>query len=338
VRPLFLLSLPRTGSTLVQRVLGAHEEVATVSEPWLLLPQFYAARTAAAVRAEYSHEMGAEALRDFWATLPGGRDEYLAAVRELALTLYRSAGGEGRRYFLDKTPRYHAVARDVIDLFDDAKIVFLWRHPLAVMSSLLDTYRLGRFEPYNFAFDLFDGVENLTAAARHAGVRAHQVRYEDLVAGGDSEWRKLFEYLELEFDPGLLTSFPSTQLHGRYGDQRHSQGIDGGSLEGWRAHASSRVGNAWCRRYVRWIGQERLAAMGYDQDAILYELAQVPVTSSGLADAGSLTVSRAAHMRRRRALRVPESPRPIGPNFTDGATGIRRLAQLADRHIRHRDP
>src|SRR5262249_20278294 len=36
--PILLLSLPRSGSTLVQRVLAAHPGVATASEPWLLLP------------------------------------------------------------------------------------------------------------------------------------------------------------------------------------------------------------------------------------------------------------------------------------------------------------
>ena len=37
MRPLFL-SLPRSGSTLLQRILGSHDAVATSPEPWLLLP------------------------------------------------------------------------------------------------------------------------------------------------------------------------------------------------------------------------------------------------------------------------------------------------------------
>jgi hypothetical protein len=40
--PLFLLSLPRSGSTLAQRILAAHAGIATTSEPWILLPYLYA--------------------------------------------------------------------------------------------------------------------------------------------------------------------------------------------------------------------------------------------------------------------------------------------------------
>ena len=40
-RPLFILSLPRSGSTLLQRVLANHPDVATTPEPWVLLPMVY---------------------------------------------------------------------------------------------------------------------------------------------------------------------------------------------------------------------------------------------------------------------------------------------------------
>jgi hypothetical protein len=332
VRPLFLLSLPRSGSTLVQRTLAAHPEVATVSEPWLLLPQLYATRASGA-RAEYSHEMGAEALQDFRDALPGGRDDYRAAVREFALTLYRRAGGDGHAYFLDKTPRYHAVATELVDLFEDAKLVFLWRNPLSVMASLLDTYRRGRFEPYNFAFDLFDGVDNLVTARAQAGSRGHGVRYEDLVSGSEREWRALFDYLELDFDGDLLTRFADTELRGRYGDRSGANEISPRSLETWRDKATTRVGNAWCRHYVRWIGRERMAAMGYDHDALLREIEGVRVESAGARDAFHLAAAWGAHRRRRRALAVPESPRPIGPAFRYGATGVRRIAGAVRRRL-----
>jgi hypothetical protein len=298
---------------MVQRVLAAHPEVATVSEPWLLLPPLYATRIEG-TRAEYSHEMAAGALHDFCEALPGGREDYRAAVRDFATALYERAGGGGAAYFLDKTPRYHWVAGELADVFPDARFVFLWRHPLSVMASFLDTFRAGRFEPYNFASDLFDGVANLTAARERLGRRAHAVRYEDLVvAGGERHWRGLFDHLELEFDPTALERFADIELRGRYGDRSPRRRIVGDSLDAWRSKASTRVGNAWCRRYIRWIGRERMAAMGYDHDAELRAVAAVPARAAGVADAARLALSWAAHQRRRRALRVPEGPRPVGP-------------------------
>ena len=310
MRPIFLLSLPRSGSTMVQRVLGAHPQIATVSEPWLLLSPLYAT-LAEGVRAEYSHEIAAGALQDFCDALPGGRAEYRAAVRDFALKLYERAGGADAAYFLDKTPRYHAIAGELAEVFPDAKLVFLWRDPLGVLASFLDTFRAGRFEPYNFAFDLFDGVANLTTALSRVGERAHAVRYEDLVDGGGPEWRALFDYLELQFDASLVESFADTELRGRYGDRSSSQEITRDSLDTWRSTVDSRVSSAWCGYYIRWIGAERMAAMGYDHDAALRAIAGVPARSLGVSDAGRLAISWGANRLRRTALRLPEGPRPL---------------------------
>src|SRR5438309_4568144 len=101
IQPIFIFSVSRSGSTLVQRVIAAHEGVATASEPWLLLPHAYALRPDG-VRAEYFHPLMARALQDFCATLPDGVEDYRRGIREFALGLYQRAAGDGARYFLDK--------------------------------------------------------------------------------------------------------------------------------------------------------------------------------------------------------------------------------------------
>ncbi|MGH3139020.1 MAG: sulfotransferase, partial [Gaiellales bacterium] len=87
VRPVFVFSLPRSGSTLLQRMVATHPEIATASEPWILLPQLYALRETGIV-AEYGHRTAARAIADFGDSLPGGRDDYLDEVRRSALALY----------------------------------------------------------------------------------------------------------------------------------------------------------------------------------------------------------------------------------------------------------
>ena len=52
--PVFLFSLPRSGSTLVQRLIAGHPQVATTSEPWILLPLLYTVRRPGAY-TEYGH-------------------------------------------------------------------------------------------------------------------------------------------------------------------------------------------------------------------------------------------------------------------------------------------
>jgi hypothetical protein len=50
------------------------------------------------------------------------------------------------------------------------------------------------------------------------------------------------------------------------------------SLEGWRRTLNNPVRKAWCRRYLRWIGRDRLAVMGYDLGTLIAELDSLPVS------------------------------------------------------------
>ena len=68
--PVFLFSLPRSGSTLVQRLIAGHPEVATTSEPWVLLPLLYTMRRPGAF-TEYGHRTAVRAIDDFTGQLPG---------------------------------------------------------------------------------------------------------------------------------------------------------------------------------------------------------------------------------------------------------------------------
>ena len=66
--PVFLFSLPRSGSTLLQRMLLGHEQIASISEGWVLLPLIYAMKKKGVV-AEYSHISSQIAMRDIIANL-----------------------------------------------------------------------------------------------------------------------------------------------------------------------------------------------------------------------------------------------------------------------------
>lgn len=284
IRPIFLLSLPRSGSTLVQRVLAAHRDVATASEPWLLLPFLYA-RGGDGLLAEYDQQLYRQALDDFIAVLPEGRADYDRALRDFTLRLYRQAAGPEPAYFLDKTPRYALVAEQLADVFPDARFVFLWRNPLAVVASISETWDDGRWNVYLFKVDLFKGLEGLVDAYQRLGDRAVAVQYEALVQQPEQAWRPVFDYLDLPFDPALLERFTGVRLEGGMGDPTQGRygGISDASLAKWREGLATPLRKAWARRYLRWIGAERLALMGYDLDALLRDLAAAPTTTRGLA-------------------------------------------------------
>lgn len=283
--PVFLLSPPRSGSTLVQRVLAAHEGVATASEPWLLLPLLSPLRD----RLPQGDTLAADvhaAVTDFTAVLPGGDDDYRGAMRAAALELYRGAAPPGTRLFVDKTPPYSMIVDEIARTFPEAPMVFLWRNPLSVLASVVETFAGGRWRPADYPLSLFWGPAALVEGYRTHRSRAHGVRYEDLLAGDEAAWISLCEYVGVEFDPAALDGFARVRLTGRMGDPtgvHRYESLSTETLQKWRATISSPLRRAWCRRYLRWLGAERLAVMGYDLEHLLCELDRLDPTGGSLA-------------------------------------------------------
>ncbi len=71
----FLISQPRAGSTLLQRMIAAHPAVHTQSEPWIMLHPMHAFKPEN-ILAPYKSEIYADATKDFIESLPGGIDTY----------------------------------------------------------------------------------------------------------------------------------------------------------------------------------------------------------------------------------------------------------------------
>ena len=269
---------------MAQRILAAHEQIhVPTSEPHILLPYLYTLRNTG-VYAEYSHQNVVRSVQDFYGNMPEGKEEYLSEVRELVLRLYARTAPQGVRYFLDKTPRYHLIVDDIIRLFPEGKFLFLWRNPLAVIASNMDTWAGGRWNLYRYKVDLFDGLENLVEAYRKHSSRVCAMHFEKLAASPIEEWTKVFEYLELSFDPATLQEFGRIDVQGmgdNPGKKRYSQ-VSQEPLIKWKQSLSNPVRKAWSRRYLRWIGADRLATMGYDLDELLAELDYLPNSSRRL--------------------------------------------------------
>ena len=294
IRPIFIFSAPRSGSTLLQRVLAAHADVATASEPWILLPML------APLRPDLSTVGGLgslvrNAVEDFVRALPDGRADYLAGVRAAALRLYADAAGRDEGWFVDKSPIYHLVADEVVEAFPDGRFIFLWRHPLSVVASAVELFYGGRWEVNRGTMAFFRSVEDLVAASRRHAAVSHAVRFEDVVSGDEATWRTLLEYVGIEYDPRSLEGFADVRLEGALGDPTGTRlytRLDRAPISKWRRTVDNPVRKMWCRRYLLWVGRERLSHMGYDLDEILAELDAIDSTLDGtLSDVSRLGAS-----------------------------------------------
>ena len=323
VRPLFVLSLPRSGSTLLQRMLATHPEVATSSEPWILLPQLYALRPYDA-QAEYGHRTAARALHDFCDVLPGGRDAYLEEVRRTVLALYEQAAA-GKTWFVDKTPRYHLVVDEIMDLFPDARFVFLWRHPLAVAASVIESFGRGHWNIDRYSVDLYGGIDRLVAAQARNDPRARSIRYEDLVADPEGTTAAIFDLLGLQPTGDAVTRFTEVDLAGRMGDRTGRKRYDTVTQESvarWRETMQNPLRKRWCAGYLRFIGPERLRAMGYDPDEVERELSSIRFGKALLASDAARRLYGYTHRRTPWNLSAPRAPEMAGsPSHPNPASG-----------------
>lgn len=279
LQPVFLLSLPRSGSTLLQRMLGAHPAISTRAEPWLLLP-LLAALDEQGVYTRYNHRVAQRAVRSFTGHLTGGEDAYLEQVRQFALGLYEQAAEPDTTLFLDKTPRYGLYIERLLRTFPSAPIVVLWRNPLAILASLSRSWLGDQWMPYLHTVDLYDLLDALTAAVVIQPHRFCQLRYEDLVRDPQAALRPVVSHLDLPWHDHVANNFAETDVRGPVGDTSgsltHQGSVSAAATDRWRSAFASPVRRRWAAQYLDWIGSERLQVMGYDHADLRQQLARTP--------------------------------------------------------------
>jgi len=278
--PVFIFSLPRSGSTLLQRVLASSPKIATVPEPWILLPFIGLSR--AGTYADYGHKLARRAIGDFQKNIKGGEEGFNEELRQFVIGLYERASDDDASYFLDKTPRYHIVAPEIMKLFPDAKAIILWRNPLSVIASMIETWGDGRWNLYRYRIDLYHGLPRLIELAQRSHEAVITVRYEDLVGEGSDSWTRICDYLDIGID-SLKRSPPL--LEGRMGDpeQDRYDEVSTKPIDKWKRTMRNPLRKLWVRSYVQWLGTERLSVMGYGYDELMGALNEVPTSSTHLA-------------------------------------------------------
>lgn len=202
---IFLISQPRSGSTLLQRILGGHEDIATTSEPWIALHPLYALREKG-VSAEFGSGDAREGLRAFLQESGMSESYYETRIASFLLALYgQSIGHKDALYFLDKTPRYYNIIPELREIFPRARFIILFRHPLAVLNSILKTWVQDDLWKLNtFYRDLVVAPGKLLDGARLLSERCLTLKYEDLVTEPSFVLQRICEFLGLTCSESLL--------------------------------------------------------------------------------------------------------------------------------------
>ncbi len=188
--PIFLVGFPRSGTTLLDQMLDAHPALAVIEEKPLVEA---AMQTMARLGAEVSVS----------SRLEQGREAYWNAARAI------STFDPGLQ-MVDKFPLNLARAQTIKALFPNARWIFAIRHPAdVVLSCFMQRFRFtdstqGFWDLQSIA-SIYDSSLNLWLLQRQRlELRCYDIRYEMLVADPEISARKLFEFLDLEWDSSVL--------------------------------------------------------------------------------------------------------------------------------------
>lgn len=205
-RLIFLISAPRSGSTLLSRILHGTAAVHSRPEPHLLTPLAHLGPWERVEQAAYDPIISQRAMRDLLRDLPNGDRVHLDACRRYADTVYASLLAQGNKpFFLDKTPAYALILPFVRALYPQARFVVLTRHPAAIFSSYAASFFQGDFEAaHRFRPLLSQYVPPIAHILTDPPAHLHHLRFEDLVETPEASLAALSDFLQTPLDPAAL--------------------------------------------------------------------------------------------------------------------------------------
>ena len=195
---IFVLGMPRSGTTLVERIIASHSQIHSLGE----LRDFQQA-----VKSVSKSHTKALLDEDTLAKAMVGSSN---SIGEYYLNLIKHRKGN-EKYFIDKMPLNFLYIGFIVNALPKAKIICLRRNPLdTIVSNYRQLFAVG-FSYYNYHYSLEDTARYF-ALFHHLmefwqdlfKARIYSVDYENLVSNPEPEIRSLFFFLAIPFEEQCL--------------------------------------------------------------------------------------------------------------------------------------
>jgi hypothetical protein len=232
--PIFVLGLPRSGSTLIEQILSSHPAIEGTMElhDILALVRQLNAGSKDSEKVPYPAALAELPRERLWAL----GQEYLDRTRVVRTT--------DKSFFVDKMPNNWAHVGLIRLILPNARIIDARRHPLACgFSNFKQHYARG--QAFSYSLETIgryyrDYVRLMAHFDSVAQGTVHRVIHEQLVADPEAEIRRLLDYLGLPFDEACL----------RFHETKRA--VRTASSEQVRRPMTSEGIDQW-RRFERWL-------------------------------------------------------------------------------------
>lgn len=217
-QPVFILGMPRSGTSLVEQILDSHEKVHGAGELTAITN----------LVAQMCWGGFPKAMNNIDSSvLASGANQYIQMTRQNSI-----------KYVTDKMPHNYLYLGVIYQLFPNAKIIDVVRQPI---DTCLSIYFQFFNDSHRYACDLkhiahhyHTYSELMKYWKQHLPIAIHTLQYETLVDNPEQEIRKLLQFMGLEWSDSCI-AFDKNRRHVNTASQQQvNKPLYNTSIEKWR--------------------------------------------------------------------------------------------------------
>ena len=216
--PIFIVGMPRSGTTLVEQIVSSHSRVTGAGE------LNFATQFGAGIATGFT-EANNESLLNF-------RSKYFNKLQNFS---------NGNIFVTDKMPQNFRYIGLLAAAFPEAKILHVKRNPVAVCWSNYKQYFVSKGIGYCHAIDdiityhkLYEKL--MSFWIKSLSKRIYNIDYEQLTVNQELETRQIIEYIGLEWDERCLSPQNNTRSVATASNVQVRKKVYQGSSEQWRKY------------------------------------------------------------------------------------------------------
>ena len=216
--PIFMIGFPRSGTTLLDTILGSHPSIEVIEEKPTIVNMINSLN---------------ELQNDGLKSLEKIKNNEVQKVRKIYFDTLKTEikNVDSSKIYIDKLPLNIINVGEIYRIFPKAKFIFSLRHPCdCVLSCFMQNFELNNamanFLNLEDSAKLYDSVMKLwTQYTSIFPINYHEIRYENIISDFESTIKSVLDFLELPWDKSVLEYYKTARKKDRIYTPSYTQVI-----------------------------------------------------------------------------------------------------------------